>query len=240
MDKISIFGAVRSAREEKDAAKKEYDRVKANIEIEIIEAIKKIEKKFEHEKETTKEEYDLKVNKYIDACSDLYDYGYFANDDIVPLLAIFMSYVEGERFVSCISGEAETNSIIAKASKVSEKEEISEEQLRRMYAMGDAIILSDGFTSCVELYNKNGEPKSYLGNYEYVRDFLEALVIFRAENNYRWHVMIPPVTYKFMAEYLASHQTLKITNRAKRDRMLSEENEEFRSECAKLELVQNK
>ena len=150
-----------------------------------------------------------------------------------------MSYVEGERFIPCISGEAENNSIIARGSLVREKENLSKEKLERMYEDGDAIILSEGFTSCVELYNRVGEAYFRLGNYDYVREFLQRFVEYRAENNLRWFVMLPDVvTYKFMADYLVSHPELKIMNRDKRESMLAQGNNEFRSECAKLELVQ--
>lgn len=178
-------------------------------------------------------------------------YTRFNSFDIVRAMATFMTYIEGEEYLPAHSTEALQNSIIIKKSAIKDESElepgingvhpeISSDELTEAYYNGDAILLDNGYSNEVELYNNIGQLTYSIGNYTYLHEFFNRLILYRIENEMSGCQNGMDWIFEYMAEYLRMHPELAYMNKSKRDAMLSGEQDDFTKGAARLELLRRK
>ena len=216
--------------------------------IEAFEELDEIKNRYTKLLANARRKHTIADKKLFALGEELLQYARFNNPSIVECMAVFMSYIEGERFIPAHSCEGGQNSVVIKRSAVHESEleqgynginpDISYDDLKQAFDNGEAILLDNGFSTVVELYNEIGKPVYSIGYYTYLHEFFNRLVLYRIENGMaefdpdgrEW-------VYAYMAEFLKMHPELAYKNKAKREAMLSGEQDQYTEGCTKLEML---
>ena len=215
-------------------ANKEYEKV-------MMEVLKK-RKEMERELEAVKEKYnpilesleeDLsnKWKKFRELAGIYHDYGCFKYDkegDISDILCSLLTYVEGEKFIPYTGiFDIRDGSIIIKEKTMQECDKTDWNFLDKLYNSGDLIIVDKGLSDNIELYNFAGEPNYKFGEFDYLSSFVEELIQYRLDNNEKEDSNITmDELYSCMCKFISTHPELIEKNKDKREKMLTEQDEE--------------
>lgn len=166
-----------------------------------------------------------------------HDYGIFNRSDIVKIIAIFLSYVEGERYIPFDKVLQIQDSIIIK-EKVGKHYDgnMDYDTLARLYKNGDLITLNYGSSNMVDFYDYTGDPNYSFGQFNYLYEFVNRLIQYRIDNDKKNNITIEEL-YLFMCNFISTHPDLAQKNKVKREQMIICQSEEdtLILECKKLE-----
>lgn len=225
----------RASKEAKNASLKRNELEKA-----MNKEISSIKEKYKPIMEVAKKEAYEKSDK-VRTIGDLYkQYSCFHRTFIENLFAILLSYIEGEKFIPFFTKdyikENKIKNIIIK-EKVSKKYKIIDDDiLNELLEKGDLVLLNGFYYNIIYFYDNLGIPLFDFGNFTYLYEFLNRLIQYRIDNNFKDYILSENL-YSFIYDFLVNNKELVRKNKEKRDKMLSEYNEdEIIVQCKKLEL----
>lgn len=206
---------------------------------ELEEATKPIKEKYAPLFDALNKEIREKNRKVFYVAGIYHDCGSFFALDITNIFAIFLSYIEGEKYIpyrNFKNLKITESSIIIKESVNKQYDEIDYDTLDKLYKNGDLIMLDRGFSNVVEFYNYVGEPNYSFGQFKYLHEFVNRLIQYRADNDKKNYITMEEL-YSFMCNFISAHPDLAQRNKDKREQMLmgQSEDEKLISECKKLE-----
>lgn len=241
-----LYQQVKSAKKEKRVADARYYEMVLAMEKELEEATRPIKEKWEPIlKKLEKETSEKGVNTWHIA-GIYHDYGRFSTRDITDIVAVFLTYIEGEKYVpyrNWENHEITENSIIIKEDVNKQYDKIDYDTLDMLYKNGDLIRLDNGFSNMVDFYNYVGEPNYSFGRFNYLREFVNRLIQYRIDNGKK---NVCDITmddlYSFLCTFVLAHPDLALKNKEKRAQMLMGQSEEdlLVSGCKKLQIMLKK
>lgn len=222
------------------ALAKKYEIVLA-MQRELEEATRPIKGKYESILKAMEKETSEKCENLWHIAGIYHDYGMFYTSIITNFFAAFLSYVEGEKFITYRHENYKINegSMIIKEEVDKQYYTINYDTLDKLYQNGDVILLDTGFSNMVDFYNYVGEPNYKFGKFNYLREFVNRLIQYRIDNDKKDVMSINEEDlYSFASEFLLAHPDLVAKNKDKREQMLMSQSEEqpIISQCKKLEL----
>lgn len=234
----NLYQKLKTAKRDESVAWAKRNKIAMAMEKELEEATRPIKAKYEPILNEMKKDASEKCGKVWDLGYIYHEYGSFSRYDIVNIVAVFLSYIEGEKYIpfSISNSEVCQNSIIIKENVTKQYDDIDNVALDTLYKNGDLIMLDDGFSSVVDFYNNIGDPNSSLGHFNYLREFVNRLIQYRIDNNKRNEITIEEL-YSFMCDFISTHPELAMKNKDKREQMLMDQTEEDKliSECKQIE-----
>lgn len=237
----NLYQEVKSAKKDSRVAYAKRDKVSLAMEKEIGEATRLIREKYEPVLEALEKEVFEKDMKAWHIAGTYHDYGTFYTRDITDIVAIFLTYIEGEKYIpyrNWDNHEISENSIIIKDAVNSQYDKFDYDTLDMLYENGDLIILDQGFSNMVDFYDYYGDPNYSFGTFNYLCEFVNRLIQYRIDNGLK---NVSDITmenlYSFMCSFISTHPDLAQMNRDKREQMLMNQNEKetLITECRKLE-----
>lgn len=234
----NLYQKLKTAKREESIAWAKRYKIAMAMEKELEEATKPIKEKYEPVLKAMEKDASEKSGAVWDLGYIYHDYGSFSRYDIVNIVAVFLSYIEGEKYIpfSISNSEVCQNSIIIKETVTKQYDDIDSVTLDTLYNNDDLIMLDNGFSSMVDFYNNVGDSNSRFGKFNYLREFVNRLIQYRIDNNKRNEITIEEL-YSFMCNFLSTHPDLAMKNKDKREQMLMEQTEEDKliSECKQIE-----
>ena len=225
----NLYQRIKSAKKEEVIASAKRYEVELAMKKELEEAIKIIQEKYEPILKTLHKDEIEKGAKLWNLAKIYRSYGEFGTHRIADIVAIFLTYIEGEKYIvyrNWNNSKITENSIIIKDDVNKQYDEIDYETIETLYNNGDLIILNYGFSNMVSFYNNIGEPMYYLGQFNYLYEFVNRLIQYRIDNDKK---NITDVTvddlYLFMRQFILSHPDLAQKNKEKREQMLMSQEE---------------
>lgn len=204
------------------------------------EVTKSIEEKYEPILKVLKKEESKKRDKVWDLAQIYHDYSSFLTGYITDIIAVFLTYIEGEQYIpyrNWENHEISEGSIIIKESVNKQYDKIDYVTLEKLYENGDLIRLNNGISNMVSFYDYVGEPHYSFGKFNYLYEFVNRLIQYRIDNNKKFNITMEDL-YSFMSNFIVAHPDLAQKNKDKREQMLMEQSEEesLITEFKKLEL----
>ncbi len=237
----NLYQKVKSAKKDDRVAWAKYYEMLWAMEKELEEATRPIKEKYEPILKILKKEAYEKGGKVWDIAGMYHDCGRFFAPNITDIIAVFLTYIEGEKYIpyrNWKNNEINENSIIIKESVNNQYDKIDYSTLDKLYKNGDLIRLNSGFSNMVDFYNNVGEANYSFGEFSYLHEFVNRLIQYRIENDKK---NVNEITmddlYSFMCNFILTHPDLAQKNKDKREQMLMRESEEDKLmlECKKLE-----
>lgn len=238
----NLYQEVKSAKKDGRVASAKRYEMELAMERELEEATRPIKEKYEPILKTLEKEEFEKGTKMWHIAGIYHDYGRFSTRDITDIVAVFLSYVEGEKYIpyrNRENHEINESSIIIKADVNKQYDIIDYDTLDMLYKNGDLIRLDSGFSNTVDFYNYLGKPNYSFGQFNYLREFVNRLIQYRIDNGKKnANDITMEELYSFMFHFILAHPDLAKKNKDKREQMLIEQTEEITviSECKKLEI----
>ncbi len=239
----NLYQKLKSANKDyRVALAKRYEIVLA-MQRELEEVTRPIIEKYESILNAMENETFEKFKKSLHIAGIYHDYGRFYTSIITNFFAVFLSYVEGEKFIPYRhyeNFEISEGSMIIKEEVDKQHDTINYDTLDKLYQNGDVILLDNGFSNMVDFYNYVGEPSYKFGKFNYLREFVNRLIQYRIDNDKKDVKSINEEDlYSFASEFLSAHPDLVAKNKDKREQMLMSQSEEqsIISQCKKLELI---
>ena len=232
----NLYQEVKSAKKDDRVASAKRYEMELAMERELEEATRPIKEKYEPILKALE-----KGTRMWHVAGIYHDYGRFCTRDITDIVAVFLTYIEGEKYIvyrNWNNHKITENSIIIKEDVNKQYDEIDYDTLDMLYKNGDLIRLDNGFSNMVDFYNNVGEPNYSFGQFNYLREFVNRLIQYRIDNDKK---NVTDITvddlYSFMCKFISSHPDLAQKNKDKREQMLMGQNEEETviTGCKKLE-----
>lgn len=232
----NLYQELKSAKKDDRIAWAKRNKVILAMEKELEEATRPVTEKYASILKTLKKETSEKNHKVWDIGGIYHDYGSFNRYYIIDMFAIFLTYIEGERYIPFSSLEALQNNIIIKEEISKQYDNIDDDTLDRLYKNGDLIMLANGFSNTVAFYDYVGEPNYSFGEFNYLREFVNRLIQYRIDNDKKNDITTEEL-YSFICNFILTHPDLSYKNKDKREQMLIEKSKEdaLILECKKLE-----
>ena len=167
--------------------------------------------------------------RLIETADTIEECGTFDASMIKYFFVAFLSYVEGETFVPfCYRYENDRCFYegVIKESANNNIGNLSYSNLDEMYKNGDLIVLDvgNGYSKTLSLYDGNGNPNFQFGKYNYLKEFVNRLVQYRADNDLRdVDSMSLDDLNTFASDFLSTHPDLVAKNKDKRVQMIREQ-----------------
>ncbi len=220
----TIFGELKKAKKESDIASVKEKELMQAMQAEI----KKVVERFTPSLNEVQKNCLDKILYMYDIGESLFEYASFYVRDICEIVAKLMSYIELEPFVTTDNDEANINGIIirkATLDRLGEKtfRDLDFVAIEKLYHENELAFLQDVLSSQVRLYSKIGEPLYQLGNFNYVKEFINRLIIYRIENKMK--AITIDELYKFMYRFLLTHRHLIEESKARKMTKLATEEE---------------
>ena len=181
---------IRELRQMIDDANSDYEKTMAEVlrvRTERERELEKVKEKYEPTIKALDNALSEKWNNFRKIAKIYYDYACFKRDkdgDISNIICHLLSYVEGESFIPYTQDfSIQDGSIIIKEKALKDFDINNKNTFERLYNNGDLVMIDDGHTSDIELYNLSGKPEFKFGNYTYLTDFVEDLIQYRMDNN---------------------------------------------------------
>lgn len=236
----NLYQEVKSAKKDDRVAWAKKYEVLLAMKKELEAATKPIEEKYEPILKELDKEACEKNSKVWHVAGIYHDYASFPVRTITDVFAVFLSYVEGEKYIpyrNYQNHDINEGSIIIKESVNNQYDIIDYDTLDKLYKNGDLIRLDSGFASLVDFYDYVGEPNYYFGKFNYLREFVNRLINYRIDNDKKNDITEEEI-YSFVCDFISTHPDLVQKNKDKREQMLMEQAKEEAviSQCKKLEL----
>lgn len=232
----NLYQKVKSAKKEARIAGAKYYKMELAMERELEATTRAIKKKYKPILEVLEKEFDEKRSKVWDIGGIRHDCGRFSTKNIVDIVAVLLTYIEGERYIPYRNWDnlkITEGSIIIKETVNKQYDKIDYPTLEMLYKNGDLIILERGFSNVVDFYDNIGDPNYYFGRFDYLREFVNRLIQYRLDNDKKDN-MTKKELYLFMCSFISTHPELVQKNKDKREQMLMGEEDSLVSECKKL------
>lgn len=233
----NLYQEVKSAKKENRVAWAKLYEMELAMRKELKEAIKPIKEKYEPILKALRKEASEKNGNVWNVAGIYHDCGRFCRYDIVNIVAVFLSYIEGERYIPFASSEVGQNSIIVKEKVLEQCDNMNYDILDKLYKNGDLVMLDNVYSNMVDFYNNVGDPNYSFGQFNYLREFVNRLIQYRIDNDKKNDIIMEDL-YTFMCNFISTHPDLAQKNKDKRQQMLMGQIEEDTviSECKKLEI----
>ena len=226
----NLYQVVKSTKKDSRVASAKIATVTLAMSKEMQNATRLIREKYEPILEALEKEASEKGRKAWHNARIYHDYGTFFTKDITDIIAIFLTYIEGEKYIAYRNwGNLEINetSIIIKDAVNNQFDKIDYDTLDMLYENGDLIILSKGFSNMVDFYDYYGAPNYSFGPFNYLCEFVNRLIKYRIDNDL---IIVSDITmenlYSFMCHFISTHPDLAQMNKEKREQMLMSQDEE--------------
>ena len=219
-----------------------YREIQQRMNEEIEDATLFIKMKYGEALDKASREFDQAFDASYSSLQEYIEYSGFVAEYFMPCMEIFISYIEGERFIHCYDYNGEEKNILARLSKIPSRANIylTPSQLKELLLSGDALVIGKGmYFRHVDFCNYFGQPTCRLGRFTYLNEFINRLIKYREDNDLKGYAsMNREEIYAYMSKYLASHPELVEMNKDKREKMLSEGLDKHTRGCIRLELLQ--
>lgn len=230
MKKDNLYQQIKSAKKHDRVATAKRWQMELAMQREIEEAIRPIKEKYEPVLTALKKDEYEKGAQVWHLAGIYHDYGRFFVGDITNIVAVLLTYIEGEKYIVYSNWDnykITEGSIIIKEDVNKQYNEIDYDILDMLYKKSDLIRLDSGCSNMVDFYNYVGEPKYSFGQFNYLREFVNRLIQYRIDNGKK---NVDDITindlYSFMCKFIASHPDLAQMNKDKREKMLMVQDEE--------------
>lgn len=237
----NLYQKVKSAKKDNRVASAKRFEMELAMERELEEATIPIKEKYEPILELLKKDEFEKMAREWQIAGIYHDCGSFNTCDITDVIAVFLTYIEGEKYIvyrNYDNYKITENSIIIKEDINKQYDELDYEILNMLYKNGDLIMLNRGFSNIVDFYDNVGEPNYCFGQFNYLYEFVNRLIQYRIDNDKK---KVTDITmddlYSFMGKFISTHPDLVQKNKNKREKMLMAQDEEETviTGCKKLE-----
>ena len=235
----NIYQEMKAVKKAERVASAKLNKVELDMQNEIAEAIRPIKEKYEAIIEKLEKDVRKNWRSSYHITYEYHDYASFNTWDITNLFAAFLTYIEGEKFIPHRKFELDITegSIIIKEDVASQYAGMDYAILDELYKKGDLVMLDEGLSNRVDLYNYVGESKYKFGNYTYLKEFTNRLIQYRVDLNKKDpRTVTKDDLYLFMCKFIKTHPELAAKNKEKREKMLAGQSEEeiFNSQYKKI------
>lgn len=232
----NLYQEVKSAKKDERVAWARYYEMAVAMKREMEEATRPIKEKYNPILKELGNEVSEKNGKVCHIVKIYHDCGRFSRYNIVNIVAVLLSYIEGEKYIPFSSSIFSLNSMIIKEDS-KQYNNIDYDTLDKLYKNGDLIILDKSYSNMVDFYNNVGDSNSLFGPFNYLHEFVNRLIQYRIENDKKDSITMEEL-YLFMFNFISTHPDLAQKNKDKREQMLMGQSEEdtLISECKKLEI----